>query len=66
MRDSRSYNPREYYDNNPNIRRVLDSFQSNMFCRMSRDCSPGYWTVSWETTSISIWSIWPLTRRRKR
>ncbi len=32
LRDSRPYNPREYYDNNPNIRRVLDSFQSNMFC----------------------------------
>lgn len=32
LRDSRSYNPREYYEGNPNIRRVLDSFQSNMFC----------------------------------
>jgi glycogen phosphorylase len=31
-RDNRTYNPREYYENNPNIRRVLDSVQSNMFC----------------------------------
>jgi glycogen/starch/alpha-glucan phosphorylases len=32
LRDSRTYNPREYYENNPYIRRVLNSLQSNMFC----------------------------------
>jgi starch phosphorylase len=32
LRDSRSYNPREYYENNPHLKRVLDSLQSNMFC----------------------------------
>lgn len=32
LRDSRTYNPREYYENNPHIRRVLNSLQSNMFC----------------------------------
>jgi starch phosphorylase len=45
LRDSRSYNPREYYENNPNIRRVLDSFQSNMFC----PDEPGLFTWIFDT-----------------
>jgi glycogen phosphorylase len=32
MREQRSYNPREYYERNPAIRRVLDGLQSNLFC----------------------------------
>ncbi|HKQ04488.1 MAG TPA: glycogen/starch/alpha-glucan phosphorylase [Blastocatellia bacterium] len=32
MREQRSYNPREYYETNPAIRRVLDALQSNLFC----------------------------------
>jgi glycogen phosphorylase len=32
MREQRTYNPREYYEGNPAIRRVLDALQSNLFC----------------------------------
>ncbi|MFL6215420.1 MAG: glycogen/starch/alpha-glucan phosphorylase [Blastocatellia bacterium] len=32
MREMRSYNPREYYDGNAAVRRVLDALQSNRFC----------------------------------
>ena len=32
MREMRSYNPREYYDGNASVRRVLDALQSNRFC----------------------------------
>ncbi|HKP84729.1 MAG TPA: glycogen/starch/alpha-glucan phosphorylase [Blastocatellia bacterium] len=31
LRDSRAYNPRDLYENDPRIRRVLDSLQSDMF-----------------------------------
>ncbi|HJQ23698.1 MAG TPA: glycogen/starch/alpha-glucan phosphorylase [Blastocatellia bacterium] len=33
MRETRSYNPREYYETNPAIRRVLDALQSDLFCK---------------------------------
>lgn len=45
MREGRTYNPREYYENNPDIRRVLDSFQSNMFC----PDEPGLFTWIFDT-----------------
>jgi starch phosphorylase len=32
MRDRHSYNPWDYYHADPQIRRVMDSFQSNLFC----------------------------------
>ena len=32
VRETRSYNPREYYESNPAIRRILDALQSNLFC----------------------------------
>ncbi len=32
MREMRSYNPREHYDGNASVRRVLDALQSNRFC----------------------------------
>lgn len=32
MRELRTYNPRESYERNPAIRRVLDALQSNLFC----------------------------------
>jgi glycogen phosphorylase len=32
MREQRSYNPRESYENNLPTRRVLDALQSNLFC----------------------------------
>jgi starch phosphorylase len=32
MREMRTYNPRESYERNPAIRRVLDALQSNLFC----------------------------------
>ncbi|HKP14142.1 MAG TPA: glycogen/starch/alpha-glucan phosphorylase [Blastocatellia bacterium] len=32
MREQRSYSPREYYEGNPAVRRVLDALQSNRFC----------------------------------
>jgi starch phosphorylase len=32
MREMRTYNPREYYERNPALRRVLDALQSNLFC----------------------------------
>ena len=32
MHELRTYNPREYYERNPAIRRVLDALQSNLFC----------------------------------
>src|SRR5437868_7784513 len=32
MRELRTYNPREYYERNPALRRVLDALQSNLFC----------------------------------
>src|SRR5438128_2111210 len=32
MREMRSYNPREYYDGNAAVRRVLDALQSKRFC----------------------------------
>ena len=32
MHELRSYNPREYYEGKPAIRRVLDALQSNLFC----------------------------------
>ena len=32
MREQGSYNPREYYSKNPNIKRVVDSIGSDMFC----------------------------------
>lgn len=32
MRDQNLYSPRERYENNPNLRRVMDSFRSELFC----------------------------------
>jgi len=32
MREQGSYNPQEYYSKNPNIKRVVDSIGSDMFC----------------------------------
>ncbi len=32
MREQGSYNPWEYYNKNPNIKRVIDSISSDMFC----------------------------------
>jgi starch phosphorylase len=33
MRTESTYNPLDYYANNPNIRRIMDSISSNMFCQ---------------------------------
>jgi len=32
MREANSYNPREHYERNPYVRRVLDSLRDNRFC----------------------------------
>lgn len=32
MKKEQSYNPKDYYNNNDNIKRVLDSLASNLFC----------------------------------
>ena len=32
MRENNSYNPRDYYDRSPYIKRILNSLNSNMFC----------------------------------
>jgi starch phosphorylase len=32
MRNAGGYNPRDYYEKNPNIKRVMDALASNMFC----------------------------------
>ena len=32
MRDQKSYRPWEYYARNPHLKRVVDSFSSNLFC----------------------------------
>ena len=33
MQESRAYNPRDYYNNNPAIRRVVDAITGDRFCR---------------------------------
>jgi len=33
MRRNGSYNPRQHYDSDPNVKRVMDSFRSNIFCQ---------------------------------
>jgi starch phosphorylase len=33
MRRTGSYNPRAVYDSNPSVKRVMDSFRSNVFCQ---------------------------------
>jgi len=32
MRERGSYHPRDYYHRNPHIRRLMDAFESNLFC----------------------------------
>ena len=32
MREQKSYRPWEYYDRDPRVKRVVDSFSSNLFC----------------------------------
>ena len=32
MREQRSYRPRDYYDRDPRVKRVVDAFRSNLFC----------------------------------
>jgi starch phosphorylase len=33
MKRAGSYKPREHYDNNQNVKRVMDTFRSNIFCQ---------------------------------
>jgi starch phosphorylase len=33
MRRKGSYNPREHYDADPRVKRVMDTFRSNIFCQ---------------------------------
>ena len=37
MRDQKSYRPWEYYARNPHLKRVVDSFSSNLFCSHEPD-----------------------------
>jgi starch phosphorylase len=37
MRKQRSYRPREYYDRDSRVRRVVDAFRSNLFCSAEPD-----------------------------
>ena len=32
LREQRSYRPRDYYDRDPRVKRVVDAFHSNLFC----------------------------------
>jgi starch phosphorylase len=32
MREQKSYRPRDYYDRDPQVKRVVDTFHSNLFC----------------------------------
>jgi starch phosphorylase len=32
MREQQSYHPRDYYDRDPRVKRVVDAFHSNLFC----------------------------------
>ena len=36
MKQSHSYHPREIYERNPYLKRVMDSFESDIFCREER------------------------------
>ena len=37
MREQKSYRPWEYYARNPRVKRVVDSFSSNLFCPREPD-----------------------------
>ncbi len=69
MREQKSYRPWEYYARDPRVKRVVDSFSSNLFCPQEPDLFA--WIVakrSWtRTTSTSIWRIsMPYTRKRRK
>jgi len=37
MRREGTYHPRKYYESSPSLRRVMDAFNSNLFCRNEPD-----------------------------
>ena len=57
MREQKSYWPRDYYARNPRVKRVVDTFSSNLVLSstnptFSRGSLPAFWM---QTTSISTW-----------
>ena len=68
MREQKSYRPWEHYARNPRVKRVADSFSSNLFCPagagpLRNGSLPAFST---RTTSTSTWRISLPTRRRRK